>query len=102
MNRPSIVVFAYSEPGYTCLKALIEAKANILAVYTHQDDPDEEIWFHSVYDLAKANFTTNVAGCILSMVMKDKYDDAMVWGLLSFGLASTAILAYVGFRILKK
>ena len=53
MNRPSIVVFAYSEPGYTCLKALIEAKANILAVYTHQDDPDEEIWFHSVYDLAK-------------------------------------------------
>lgn len=55
MNRPSIVVFAYSEPGYTCLKALIEAKANILAVYTHQDDPDEEIWFHSVYDLAKAN-----------------------------------------------
>ena len=54
------------------------------------------------YDLAKANFTTNVAGCILSMVMKEKYDDAMVWGLLSFGLASTAILAYVGFRILKK
>ena len=42
MNRPSIVVFAYSEPGYTCLKALIEAKANILAVYTHQDDPDEK------------------------------------------------------------
>ena len=54
------------------------------------------------YDLAKANFTTNVAGCILSMVMKEKYDDAMVWGLLSCGLASTAILAYVGFRILKK
>ena len=51
-NRPSIVVFAYSEPGYACLQALISAKANILAVYTHQDDPDEEIWFHSVYDLA--------------------------------------------------
>ena len=55
MNRTSIVVFAYSETGYTCIKALIEANANILAVYTHQDDPDEEIWFHSVYDLAKAN-----------------------------------------------
>ena len=54
------------------------------------------------YDLATANFTTNVAGCILSMVMKEKYDDGMLWGLLSFGLASTAILAYVGFRILKK
>lgn len=54
-KRPSIVVFAYSEPGYACLQALIKAKANILAVYTHQDDPDEEIWFHSVYELAKAH-----------------------------------------------
>lgn len=53
MNRPRIVVFAYSEPGYTCLKELIKAKANIVAVFTHQDDPNEEIWFHSVYDLAK-------------------------------------------------
>lgn len=52
-KRPSIVVFAYSEPGYTCLQTLIKAKANILAVYTHQDDPNEEIWFHSVYELAK-------------------------------------------------
>ena len=55
MNRPRIIVFAYSEPGYTCLKELIKDKANIVAVYTHQDDPDEEIWFHSVYDLAKEN-----------------------------------------------
>lgn len=31
------------------------------------------------YDLAKANFTTNVASCILSMVMKEKYDDWAVW-----------------------
>ena len=53
MNRPRIIVFAYSEPGYVCLNELIKAKANIVAVYTHQDDPDEEIWFHSVYDLAK-------------------------------------------------
>ncbi len=53
--RPRIVVFAYSEPGYTCLNELIKAHANIVAVYTHQDDPDEEIWFHSVYDLAKAH-----------------------------------------------
>lgn len=52
-NRPRIVVFAYSEPGYTCLKELINAQANILAVYTHIDDPNEEIWFHSVYELAQ-------------------------------------------------
>ena len=55
MNRPRIIVFAYSEPGYVCLNELIKAKANVVAVYTHQDDPDEEIWFHSVYDLAKQN-----------------------------------------------
>lgn len=55
MSRPRIIVFAYSEPGYACLKELINAKANIVAVYTHQDDPEEEIWFHSVYDLAKEN-----------------------------------------------
>ena len=34
MNRPSIVVFAYSEPGYTCLYAIIEAIAIIFAVQT--------------------------------------------------------------------
>lgn len=54
------------------------------------------------YDLAKANFTTNVASCILSMVMKEKYDDLLVWGLLVFGLLSTGVLAYIGYRILKK
>ena len=52
-NRPRIIVFAYSEPGWSCLKALIESHANIVAVYTHQDAPDEHIWFHSVYDLAQ-------------------------------------------------
>ncbi len=54
-NRPRIVVFAYSEPGYACLKTLIELKANIVAVYTHIDDPNEEIWFPSVYELAKSH-----------------------------------------------
>ena len=54
------------------------------------------------YDLAKANFTTNVAGCILSMALNDKYADLKVWGLLLFGMFSTALLAYVGYRILKK
>ena len=52
VNRPRIIVFAYSEPGYACLNELIKAKANIVAIYTHIDDPDEEIWFPSVYDLA--------------------------------------------------
>ena len=54
------------------------------------------------YDLAKANFTTNVAGCILSMVMNDRYADLKVWGMLAFGLLSTAFLAEFGYKILKK
>lgn len=54
------------------------------------------------YDLAKANFTTNVAGCILSMVLNGQYADLKVWGLLLFGMFSTAMLAYVGYRILKR
>ena len=54
------------------------------------------------YDLAKANFTTNVAGCILSMVINDKYDDLKVWGLLLLGLLSTSVLAILGYKILKR
>ena len=54
------------------------------------------------YDLAKANFTTNVAGCILAMVINDKYDDLKVWGLLLFGLLSTSVLAILGYKILKR
>ena len=54
------------------------------------------------FDLAKANFTTNVAGCILSMVMNSRFDDLHIWELLIFGLLSTSFLAYIGYRILKK
>lgn len=57
-NRPSIIAFAYSEVGYLCLSALIEDGANVLAVYTHEDDKHEEIWFHSVKDLALSNGIT--------------------------------------------
>lgn len=54
------------------------------------------------YDLAKANFTTNVAGCILTMLMTDKYLDAKAWGLLIIGILSTAVLAGLGYEIIKK
>lgn len=51
-DRPRIVVFAYSEVGYRCLKALTGAGANIRAVFTYEDKPDENTWFCSVKDLA--------------------------------------------------
>lgn len=52
--RPRIVVFAYSEVGWLCLKELLAQKANVVLVFTHRDDPDEEIWFHSTAELARS------------------------------------------------
>jgi methionyl-tRNA formyltransferase len=46
-------VFAYHEVGYECLDVLIQNDENIVAVITHQDNPDEEIWFRSVAALSK-------------------------------------------------
>ncbi len=54
-NRPPIVVFAYSEVGCVCLETLIADGAYIVAVYTHEDDPDENIWFRSVKEIAQKN-----------------------------------------------
>lgn len=48
-----VAVFAYHNIGYECLKVLIEANEEIVAVVTHEDDPKEEIWFSSVAELAR-------------------------------------------------
>lgn len=47
-----IVVFAYSQLGHDCLKYLIDNKENVVAVFTHDDNPNEHIWFDSVASLA--------------------------------------------------
>jgi methionyl-tRNA formyltransferase len=47
------VVFAYSDVGYVCLELLLELGADIAAVFTHADDPNERIWFRSVRNLAE-------------------------------------------------
>jgi len=54
-NRPAILVFAYHDVGHECLDALIRRGEKIIAVLTHQDDPNEEIWFRSVANLARRN-----------------------------------------------
>ncbi|MDD4704429.1 MAG: formyltransferase, partial [Synergistaceae bacterium] len=54
-SRPRIAVFAYSEVGSACLDDLIKEGANVVVVYTHEDDPDEEIWFRSVKETALNN-----------------------------------------------
>lgn len=52
MDRAKIVLFAYSEVGCLCLEELIKKGANVAAVFTHNDDPGEEIWFRSVRAIA--------------------------------------------------
>ena len=47
------VVFAYSDVGYVCLDLLLELGADVVAVFTHDDDPNEEVWFRSVRRLAE-------------------------------------------------
>ena len=49
------VVFAYHDIGYVCLQELLQAGANVTAVFTHDDDPDEQIWFRSVRQLAETH-----------------------------------------------
>jgi methionyl-tRNA formyltransferase len=45
------VVFAYHDVGVNCLKALLAAGVKVDLVVTHQDDPNENIWFGSVTKL---------------------------------------------------
>lgn len=54
-KKPRIVVFAYSELGHACLAQLIHAQENVVAVYTHEDNAQEKIWFSSVAELAREN-----------------------------------------------
>jgi methionyl-tRNA formyltransferase len=45
MSKPRIVFFGYSEVGYECLSLLLERGDNVVALFTHEDNPHEKIWF---------------------------------------------------------
>lgn len=47
------VVFAYHDVGVNCLKALLSAGIQVDLVITHQDDPNENVWFGSVAKLCE-------------------------------------------------
>jgi UDP-4-amino-4-deoxy-L-arabinose formyltransferase / UDP-glucuronic acid dehydrogenase (UDP-4-keto-hexauronic acid decarboxylating) len=49
------VLFAYHDTGYAVLETLLEIGAPIAALFTHTDDPHEEIWWRSCADLARRN-----------------------------------------------
>src|SRR5512141_95768 len=45
------VVFAYHNVGVRCLKVLLAHGVDIRLVVTHEDNPNEKIWFGSVRKL---------------------------------------------------
>jgi methionyl-tRNA formyltransferase len=45
MSAPRILFFGYSEVGYECLSLLLERGDNVVALITHEDNPNEKIWF---------------------------------------------------------
>ena len=48
----SAVVFAYHNVGVRCLSVLLAHGVNIVLVVTHRDNPNENIWFDHVAELA--------------------------------------------------
>ncbi len=52
-EAPGILLFAYHDVGYACLQELIDRQERVLALITHEDDPQEEIWFRSIAALAR-------------------------------------------------
>ena len=49
------VVFAYHDVGVRCLSVLLAHGVDVAYVFTHADDPNENIWFGSVAALARAH-----------------------------------------------
>jgi methionyl-tRNA formyltransferase len=45
MSAPRILFFGYSEVGYECLSLLLERGDNVIALFSHEDNPNEKIWF---------------------------------------------------------
>lgn len=45
MTKPRILFFGYSEVGYECLSLLLKRGDNVVALVTHEDNPNEKIWF---------------------------------------------------------
>ena len=49
------VAFAYHNIGIVGLEALVQGKFDLQAIFSHLDDPGENIWFGSVVEWAKKN-----------------------------------------------
>ena len=45
MSRPRVLFFGYSEARHECLSPLMERGDHVVALITHEDNPQEKIWF---------------------------------------------------------
>lgn len=45
---PRAVVYAYHDVGVRCLRTLLARGVEVPLVFTHEDDPAEDVWFDSV------------------------------------------------------
>ena len=55
MKPPRILFFGYSEVGFTCLDLLVSRGDHVVALITHEDNPDENIWFKTPAIAAREN-----------------------------------------------
>jgi len=55
LNNNRLVVCAYHNVGYRCIRELLRQGAEITLIFTHEDSPGEQIWFASVRELAELN-----------------------------------------------
>lgn len=65
------VVFAYHDVGVHCLKTLLAAGIQVDLVVTHQDDPNENVWFASVIQLCSEQnipYITPSAGELIDLI----------------------------------
>ena len=61
MSAPSAIVFAYHNVGVRCLKVLLAHDFDVPLVVTHQDNPQETIWFESVAATAAEHGIATIA-----------------------------------------
>jgi methionyl-tRNA formyltransferase len=54
VSAPRILFFGYSEVGYECLGLLLGRGDNVVALFTHEDNPHEKIWFKTPALAARA------------------------------------------------
>jgi methionyl-tRNA formyltransferase len=69
------VVFAYHDVGVNCLKVLLRAGIQVDLVVTHQDDPNENVWFGSVAKLCedkKIPYITPNANQLIDLITQIK------------------------------